>query len=359
MKLCPKLTGPQLEELSTRLNITQDFLEARKIQAILLLDQKADIFLISSITQLKRSRVFGLRSLYQKLGMKAVETKPRKVKLLLTKKQLKELERTLKEKTPDQLGYEGEKFWRTNILADYVKKIYTVNYKSKTSYYLIFKRVKFTYHKPGRVYERRDEAEVLRWRKEATPILQSVWNDPETVILCEDEMVLSTQTTVQKVWLTEGEYPEIKVSNTRKNKSIYGFLNLKTGKEHSFLASWQNMHVTKRILQQIRRVYPKNDNTGNKVKGKRILLLWDNPGWHRGSEVTDYIKKDGKIQVIFFPKYTPEENPQEHVWKEGRNRVTHNQFIPDLEKTAGDFVTYLNNTNFNYSLLGFSPIYKC
>lgn len=163
-------------------------------------------------------------------------------------------------------------------------------------------------------------------------------------------------TTFQKIWLPANQYPQIQISNTRKNKSIYGFLNIKTGREHAFVANWQNMHITTRMLQNIRRIYPKKDNRGNKIKGKKILLLWDNPGWHKGSQVTDYINRDMKIQVLYFPKYAPEENPQEHVWKEGRAKVTHNQFISNIDQTAKDFAAYLNSTKFKYSLLGFSPI---
>lgn len=299
--------------------------------------------------------MFGLRKLYLKFGLKAVASRPRRVKQLLSRKQLKELELILVNQKPDAFDYNSP-FWSTSILADLIWVKYQVKYKSKTSYYLLFKRVKFTFHKPGRVYQKRDEQEVAGWKVKTKKIVASVWNDANTVILSADEMILSTQTTFQKIWLPVNSYPQIQISNTKKNKSIYGFLNLKTGTEHAFTSNWQNMHVTTRMLQLIRRIYPKNDNPGNKVKGKKILLLWDNPGWHRGAKVSEYINRDGKIQVRYFPKYSPEENPQEHVWKEGRNQVTHNKFIPDIEKTARDFVTYLNTTKFKYSLLGFSPI---
>ena len=68
----------------------------------------------------------------------------------------------------------------------------------------------------------------------------------------------------------------------------------------------------------------------------------------------DFIKEDGHIEVVYFPPYSPEENPQEHVWKAGRSAVTHNKFIPDVEKTANEFVQFLNTHKFTYSLLGFT-----
>ena len=157
-------------------------------------------------------------------------------------------------------------------------------------------------------------------------------------------MVLSTQTTFQKIWLKKGEYPKIEVSNTKKNKSIYGFLDLKTGQDHAFVRDRQNMHITREVLSEIRVLYPK----------QKLLLLWDGAGWHKGSAVQDCIKEDGNIDTIYFPPYSPEENPQEHVWKAGRSAITHNRYIPDISQAADNFVTYLNNSIFYYKLLGFT-----
>lgn len=95
-------------------------------------------------------------------------------------------------------------------------------------------------------------------------------------------------------------------------------------------------------------------NLSTQTTFQKILLLWDGPGTHKGSEVTNFLKEDGNIEVIYFPSYSPEENPQEHIWNTGREHVTHNNFIPNVEKTANDFVEYLNRTKFPYKLLGFS-----
>lgn len=344
MKPAPKLSPDQVRELTGRRDATDSLSEFKKIQSVLLLNEGDKPEFITKITGLKRSRIFGLRKAYLTLGLKAVTSRPRRVFQLLTRKQIKEVESWLVTKTPSDFDYNSP-FWTTSILADLVWSKFKVKYQSKTSYYLLFKRVKFTFHKPGRVFERRDEAEVAKWKVEAKRAIGKVWNS-DTVILAADEMILSTQTTFQKIWLPVNQFPKVQVANTRKNKSLYGFLNIKTGTEHAFVTDWQNMHVTAKVLRRIRKIYP----------GREILLLWDNPGWHRGSKVTEYIKKDKHIQVLYFPKYSPEENPQEHVWKEGRSRVTHNQFISDIDQTAKDFAAYLNHTEFKYSLLGFSPI---
>lgn len=346
MKLCRKLQPGQINELSAFINQKdRELREVKRAQAILLLNQGIEIPLIISTTGYHRRQIFEARKNYLDKGLPDITTKRKgKPKELLTRKQLKEIVTIVKEKDSSlKFGYQS-KFWTTSMLADFIQKNYQVKYKSKTSYYLIFKRVKFTYHKPGRVWERQDPQKIREWKRKVKPKLKKAWNDPNTIILTEDEMKLSTQTTFQKIWLPIGEYPKVEVSNTKKSKSVYGFLNLKEGVEHAFKADWQNMYITREHLEKIRMIYPQ----------QKILLFWDGPGSHRGKEVANFLKEDGNIEVVFFPPYTPELNPQEDVWNKGREQVTHNQFIPDIEKTTDDLVDYLNQEKFPYSLLGFS-----
>lgn len=85
-------------------------------------------------------------------------------------------------------------------------------------------------------------------------------------------------------------------------------------------------------------------------------LLWGSAGQHRGSMVQTWLKEDGHVEVLPFPRYAPEENPQEHVWKAGRSHVTHNRFLADMDDATDDFVRYLNATKFPYALVGVSAV---
>jgi transposase len=344
MKRCPKLDVKQKQELERFIKEATDSKEIRRSQSVLLVDRDVDYGAIHSLTGFKERSVLIFRQRYLKHGLKGLEHRRKgKPKALLTKAQREEIITLLTTTSPQDHGYESG-FWSTAILGDLIQVKYQVAYKTKKPFYLLFEDAKFSFHKPGQVYEKRDEAKVVAWQEEIRPKLAKAFADPHTVILCEDEMVLSSTTTFQKIWLRKGEYPKIEVSNTKKNKSIYGFLNLKEGKEHSFVKDWQNMQITVEVLQEIRLIYPH----------VTILLLWDGAGWHRGSKVQEFIKADGGIEAIYFPPYSPEENPQEHVWKAGRSAVTHNTFIADIAKTASEFVGYLNGHNFSYSLCGFT-----
>lgn len=342
----PKLKETQARELSDFVQqAVRTGKEVRRAQTILLLNKGAKMETIISLTGFERSRIFDIRKKYLEKGLLAVkDPKKKNPKELLTKTQRTEIAETLKSKKPSDLDpyFINYDYWTTGVLGQWIERKYDVSYKSKTSIYLIFRQSKFTFHKPGRVYQKRNEEEVKQWKTQTKPIVERAFLNKNVVILCEDEMILSTQTTFQKLWLPQGTYPKIEVSNKKENRSIYGFLNIKSGKEHAFKTAWQNMFITTDILKKIRAIY----------KDKNILLLWDGPGWHKGKEVVNFIKEDGNISVIHFPKYSPEENPQEHIWKNGRSKITHNFTVNDIDKTADEFVDYLNTNIFNYSLLG-------
>lgn len=328
-------------ELFIRTSTTKS--AALRAQAILLTDTRCGSRDLKRFTGYSRSHALLLKQTYHDRGLAAlIDKRKGKPKELLTKKQREKIETTLKEKTPKDLGY-GHDHWSASVLGDWIEKTFKVKYKSKTSLYLIFKKVSFSYHRPGTTYDKRDDAEVAAWQKTAARKLAKLLKEKNTVILTGDEMVLTTATTIQRVWLPVGEYPKVVVkTGTRQRRHVYGFLNLRTGSEHARKTNYQTMYVTKDVLKNIRARYPK----------QKIALFWDNAGWHKGSVVMDFLKQDGNFEIVWFPRYAPDENPQEKIWKAGRSAVTHNEYISDIDKATDSLVRFFNKTKFEYSFLG-------
>ena len=166
--------------------------------------------------------------------------------------------------------------------------------------------------------------------------------EKEAVLLVEDEMMLTTQTTCQKLWLPRGTYSLIEVASKRERRCIYGFLNVLQGTEHAFKTEGANSESTIQCLE----------NMGNLYSKKQIVIVWDNASWHRSKLLKTFLTKTAHdFYLINFPAYAPEENPQEHVWKAGRVQVSHNKFIPNIDIITDKLVAYLNQTNFRYKFL--------
>lgn len=343
MKKCQKLSQNQQNELKCFIkDKNHSSKEVKRAQAVLLLDKEFETTLITNLTSYSRRRSFAIRKQYIEKGISTIVDKENKnPKELLTKKQREKVITVVKDQSPRDYHYDSD-YWTTGIVGDFIWKYFKIKYKSKTSIYLIFKQAKFTYHKPDRKYQARNEKEVEEWKRTAKTKLEQLLTEDNTVILAADEMSLSTQTTVQKVWLPSGEYPKIEVATKRDARSIYGFLNIRTGQETAFKTKWQNMYITYDVLNKLRKIYPT----------EKLFIFWDKSPWHKGSKTQQFIKEDGNIETFDFPRAAPDENPQEHVWKNGRSNVTHNRFIKDIDQVTDEFVQYLNETKFNYSFLG-------
>ena len=63
-------------------------------------------------------------------------------------------------------------------------------------------------------------------------------------------------------------------------------------------------------------------------RGHRIYLIQDNASYHRHPEVWGFFKQErSKLEVLSLPKYSPELNAQEPLWKFTRSNSTHNRFF--------------------------------
>jgi transposase len=331
----------QIAELENLRRATKQAATANRALAILLLVKNADMTLsVYSIDHARR-----LKYVYLKGGIAALEDKRiNNRERILTRAERDAVIGILRTRQPNDVIPACEvEHWTTGLLGLYISEQFGKRYKSKTSERLLFREARLTWHCPGKVYEKADPEAKVTWVETTTPILKKLWEQKDTIILCEDEMVLTSSTTIQKVWLPVGEYPPVLETNTtRRRKSFYGFLNLKTGQEYAFITDWQNMYITVEVLEKLRKLYPT----------QKLVLIWDNCGWHRGSEVTEWIAQDANTETIYFPPYTPDLNPQEHVWKAGRRAVTHSQYIQKIEETAEQFKNYIESHPFSYELLG-------
>ena len=215
-----KLTTKQKEELGRFIRETDKADEVLRVQVILMLDAEDSFAKVHSLTGFSRTHAFRLRRKYLKYGVSVLKDKREgKPKEVFGRKERDEIIELVRTKTPKDFGYTAG-YWTTGFLGSWIEKKYKVKYKSKTSLYLVFKKASFTYHRPGRMYDKHNEQEVKKWKLETSVKLGKIWKEKDTVVLCADEMILTTATTIQKIWLPRGEDPKITCSTGgRKTKN--------------------------------------------------------------------------------------------------------------------------------------------
>lgn len=159
--------------------------------------------------------------------------------------------------------------------------------------------------------------------------------------MAEDEARLEYEASLTSVWYKRGKQVIIKTTIEKKAKSFFGALNLRTGKVHIHVCDWQDQEETVKFLRKLRKAYPK----------KKIIMFWDGAPWHRSKRIRKYLRRTRNLELIRFPPYSPELNPQEHVWKEVRKEVSHNNEDLKFEPLVNKFARFLRKTKFNSNFL--------
>ena len=171
------------------------------------------------------------------------------------------------------------------------------------------------------------------------------------MVLVEDEAKVQRESSLKSIWFEKGQQPTIRVDQKKEGQSFYGALDIKSGKCHLWDTNErQNSKNTVKFLTQLEDYY----------QGKDVLLIWDGAPTHRGQvkhylqnlhqQKQTYHKRRWKLQIMYFPPYWPKLNPQEGIWKQGKQHATHNS-----EQTYQDklykFRQFIINTKFNTNFL--------
>lgn len=254
----------------------------------------------------------------------------------LTREQKQYLKEVLS-KPPSDYGIPAA-FWDVSTLKTYIKAEFGMEYESDESYRLIFILHNYSFHLPDTFDRKRDEKKVDKRVEEITEEIKPLLTDDAWLIFTSDECRIVWESEIRRAWLPKGQKTIIKVERKRKAQSFIGFLNLKTGEELLFRLAWQKQDEIIPVLEKLVQTYP----------DKRICVIWDNARFHHGKKLKAKLSTSLKhIHLINLPPYAPDHNPQEHVWKYGKDKLSNNQH-ESLEETVQAFESIVMSRNYPY-----------
>jgi len=101
-------------------------------------------------------------------------------------------------------------------------------------------------------------------------------------------------------------------------------------------------------LKNLEQVNRDKDVEEREYKGL-ILICLDGAGFHRSKELKEYLKDNyGIFEFFRFPTYSPDLNPQEHVWKALRANLNKVKGKYTFKQTVDRACRYLSTTKFDY-----------
>jgi transposase len=256
----------------------------------------------------------------------------------LTRAQKDEIAEVLKR--PDGLSTE---FLSVPKLQEYIDARFGVVYESEQSYHYLLKYCGFSWKLPSSFDRRRNEQKIeIRMReirKEIKPFLE----DEDWVVLAADEARIDYEEEIRRLWLPKGEKTVLKIERDKSQKQHYfGALNLKNKRHHLLRLDWQDSENIIRALGQLKAAYPK----------KRICLLWDNAKWHKSKALREKLAQGellSPFHLINFPPYAPDKNPQEHVWRYGKDEIRGFHF-DTFNSLRNQFESAISSRSFGYKL---------
>lgn len=147
-------------------------------------------------------------------------------------------------------------------------------------------------------------------------------------------------------WNKKGITPIDKIIRSKQSISFYGGIFRNSGRHLGYQCQWQDSSHTIAYLNQIKKYHKKQKAQ------KHILLIWDNASWHKSKKVKQWLKDNpGIVELMNFPPYSPDLNPQEHVWKKLRQYLSTASETHTFSEIVDKACFFLNTNCFKYKLI--------
>lgn len=138
----------------------------------------------------------------------------------------------------------------------------------------------------------------------------------------EDETGFTLHPRLGRGWAKRGKRLRIPTtSQHRERLNVFGWVAPLLGRKGILRQPEGNREGFLNCLKQLYR----------RLKGYTLWLYVDRARWHRGEEVTLFLREHRRIRLRYLPGYQPALNMQERVWRQVRYESTTNGWFEDLE----------------------------
>ena len=238
----------------------------------------------------------------------------------LTEEQGEELKRRLGEEA--LAGTQVGRGWTTKAVRQLIAERFEGRYR-KSGVRKLFAHMGWSYQRGRKLYIRRDPVDQTRYELETQAVLAKYARNGQPVVpLASDQSKVYLEGTLGRRWNPIGQQPVVADGARQKRaENLYGAVHLGTGAEVApFAIDWQDSDATIRWYELLLEACPQG----------QILLWQDQAPHHTSEEVEEWLEAQPRIEVIAFPKYTPEENPKEATWKDLKEEVSHHHWHETL-----------------------------
>lgn len=144
------------------------------------------------------------------------------------------------------------------------------------------------------------------------------WAPGETIkLMFQDEARFGRISDVRRCWAPKPVRPMCQGMLTHEYTYAYGAVDVCTGELDSLILPHVNTECMQLFITEIASRYP----------DENIVMVVDGAGWHQSKSFAF----PENLRLHFLPPYSPELNPQEHIWDELREKYFHNKAFDSLD----------------------------
>lgn len=218
------------------------------------------------------------------------------------------LKTTVLQATPENFGYDTP-LWTCDILSELLAERYHIQVIGATVDHHL-KQMQLSYQKPSYVPNEQDPEAVERFVQIEFPKIQRFAEKINADIGFEDESAVDLREHSGKTWGASGVTPQVRVTGKHGRFNILSVVTAK-GK--------LNFHVTDKTINSAE--YIKFLEQILKGRQRPLILIADRASFHTSKLVRKFIAGHRhQLRLHCLPAYSPERNPDEHVWEEIKDK---------------------------------------
>jgi transposase len=150
--------------------------------------------------------------------------------------------------------------------------------------------------------------------------------------LAEDETDVLLFPPLRAGWALSGQPAPVLLSGYNARRTIFGALNLRTGRMLCLEQSRKRADNFQDFLDFIREHY----------RGWPVALLLDENPSHTDQQ-SQSLAEDLNIQLLWLPKRSPHLNPMDQLWGHGKSAVCANYQYKCIEEQVDQFIRYYDD----------------
>lgn len=143
------------------------------------------------------------------------------------------------------------------------------------------------------------------------------------MLLFSDESGFCLHPRLGRLWAKKGSKPVVFTRGEHhKRLNVFGWVDPLKGRHGMLKQPKGNADGFLAMLREILRRY------------RQVTIdLWvDHARWHKGSKVISFLSEHHRLSISYIPKYHPELNPQEVLWRMMRYEETTNTYYEVFEQ---------------------------